>query len=205
MNANAKPLQAPLIKLALDLGPLFLFFAAFQFRGIYAATAVFMVAVAAALAIGYWREHKLSPMPLFTALLVMVFGGLTLYLKNDVFIKMKLTAYYAFCGTLLLGGLAFNRLFIKYVFSQAFELSEEGWRKLTWRWGLFALAIALLNELVWRNFTTSTWVYFKVWGTVPLTFLFALAQTPLVLRHDISAGNEPSGNARRRRGVTQGD
>lgn len=180
---------APLVRLALDLGPLILFFIAFHYLGIYGATAVFMAAVLAALALGYWQERKLSPMPLFSAILVVVFGTLTLYLHNDVFIKIKLTIFYAFVGVVLLGGLQFNHLFIKYVFAQAFELSETGWRKLTWRWGLFALTLALLNEIVWRNFTTTVWVDFKVWGIMPLIFLFALAQTPLVMKHEISAEN----------------
>ncbi len=190
-----KALRSPLVKLALDLGPLIVFFVTFRYLGIFGATAAFMVAVLAALALGYLRERKLSPMPLVTAVLVVVFGGLTLYLKNDTFIKMKPTVLYAFTGLLLLGGLAYNRLFIKYVFAQAFELSEEGWRKLTWRWGGFALALAVLNEIIWRTFATAIWVDFKVWGIMPLIFLFALAQTPLVLRHDISAAKEPEGNS----------
>jgi len=184
MNASAKAMQSPLIKLALDLGPLLVFFVAFRFLGIYGATAAFMAAILIALAVGYARERKLSPIPLFTAVLVVIFGGLTLYLKNDTFIKMKPTVLYAFFGALLIGGLAFNRLFIKYVFAQAFDLSEVGWRKLTWRWAFFALALALANEIIWRNFSTAIWVDFKVWGIMPLIFLFALAQTPLVLKHD---------------------
>ena len=186
MSSGGKPMQASLTKLALDLGPLIVFFVAFRFFGIYGATAAFMVAVLAALALGYMRDKKLAPMPLFTAVLVVVFGGLTLYLQNATFIKMKPTVLYAFVGLLLLGGLIFNRLFIKYVFAQAFDLNEEGWRKLTWRWAIFALALALLNEIVWRNFSTAIWVDFKVWVIMPLIFLFALAQTPLVLRHDNS-------------------
>lgn len=188
MSASVKPMQSPIVKLALDLGPLIVFFVGFRFLGIYGATAVFMAAVLVALALGYVRDRKLSPMPLFTAVLVVVFGGLTLYLKNDTFIKMKPTVLYAFIGMLLLGGLAFNRLFIKYVFAQAFDLSEQGWRKLTWRWALFALALAITNEIVWRTFSTTIWVDFKVWAIMPLIFLFALAQTPLVLRH----GNPPA-------------
>ena len=188
MSAGGKPMQSPLIKLALDLGPLIVFFATYFFLGIYAATAALMVAVVAALAIGYMRERKLLPMPLFTAVLVVVLGSLTLYLKNDTFIKMKPTILYAFIGMLLLGGLLFNRLFIKYVFAQAFDLNQEGWRKLTWRWGIFALALAVLNEIVWRNFSNGVWMIVHVWGIMGLIFLFALAQTPLVLRHD----NSPS-------------
>lgn len=170
-------------RLALDLGPLLIFFAAFKYLGIFGATAAFMVAVLAALAIGYALEKRLSPMPLFTAVLVVVFGGLTLYLQNDVFIKMKPTVLYGFFGLLLLAGLRFNRLFIKYVFAQAFELDETGWKKLTVRWGLFFVALAIINETVWRTTSTDTWVSFKVWGIIPLIFLFALAQTPLVIKH----------------------
>jgi intracellular septation protein len=181
---------SPLIKLALDLGPLIVFFVAFRFLGIYGATAAFMVAVLAALAFGYMRERKLSPMPLFTAVLVVVFGGLTLYLKNDTFIKMKPTVLYGCIGLLLLGGLIFNRLFIKYVFAQAFDLNEEGWRKLTWRWAIFALALAILNEVVWRDLSNAAWMVIHVWGFMALVFLFALAQTPLVLKHDSSSTKE---------------
>ena len=170
-------------KLSLDLGPLLIFFAAFKYLGIFMATAAFMVAVIVALGIGYAFEKKLSPMPIFTALLVVIFGGLTLYLQNDLFIKMKPSVLYAFFGALLLGGLRFNRLFIKYVFGQAFELDDAGWRKLTIRWGIFFLALAALNELVWRLTSTETWVAFKVWGIIPLLFVFALAQTPLVMKH----------------------
>jgi len=172
-----------LLKLALDLGPLLIFFAAFKYLGIFMATAAFMVAVIVALGIGYAFEKKLSPMPIFTAVLVVIFGGLTLYLQNDLFIKMKPSVLYAFFGALLLGGLRFNRLFIKYVFGQAFELDDAGWRKLTIRWGIFFLALAALNELVWRLTSTETWVAFKVWGIIPLLFVFALAQTPLVMKH----------------------
>jgi intracellular septation protein len=170
-------------RLALDLGPLLIFFGSFKLLGIFAATGCFMVAVLAALALDWMIDKKLSPMPLFTAILVVIFGGLTLYLKNDIFIKMKPTVLYAFFAAVLLGGLFFNRLFIKYVFAQAFELNDAGWRKLTVRWGLFFAVLAVLNEAVWRTTTTATWVSFKVWGILPLIFLFALAQTPLVLRH----------------------
>jgi intracellular septation protein len=174
-------------RLALDLGPLLIFFASFKAFGIFGATAAFMAAVLAALAIGYALERRLSPMPLFTALLVVIFGGLTLYLKNDIFIKMKPTVLYAFFGAVLLGGLATGRLFIKYVFAQAFELDEAGWKKLTLRWGIFFLALAALNEAVWRTTSTATWVSFKVWGIIPLIFLFALAQTRLVIKHQAAA------------------
>lgn len=178
------------LRLGLDLGPLIVFFGAFRFFGIFMATGCFMAAVLLALCIGYIRERRFSPMPLITAVLVLVFGALTLYLRNDIFIKMKPTVLYLLFSLLLAGGLACNRLLIRYVFSQAFELDDTGWRVLTWRWSAFFLALAVLNEVVWRNFATSVWVSFKVWAIIPLIFLFALAQTPLVFRHQIKAGDE---------------
>lgn len=178
---------SPLQRLGLDLGPLLLFFIAFQWGGIFAATAVFMVAVLAALGVGYALERRVSPMPLFTAVLVLIFGGLTLYLKNDTFIKLKPTVLYAGFGLTLLVGLFFKRVFVRYVFAAAFELSEEGWRKLTLRWGIFFLALAVLNEIVWRSLSTAAWVKFKVFAIIPLILLFALAQMPLVLRHEVKA------------------
>lgn len=181
----------PLQRLALDLGPLLIFFGTFQWAGIFAATATFMAAVLVTLVIGYSIERRISPMPVVTAVLVLIFGGLTLYLKNDTFIKMKPTVLYAFFGITLLGGLAFGRLFVKYVFAAAFELSEEGWRKLTWRWGCFFIALAVVNEIVWRSQPTAMWVKFKVFGIIPLIMLFALAQTPLVLRHENGRKPEP--------------
>ena len=123
-----------------------------------------MVAAVSSVAIGWHLEKKLSPIPLFTAVLVLIFGGLTLYLRNDVFIKMKPTVLYVIFGAMLLGGLRFNRLFIKYVFAEAFDLTDQGWRRLTWRWGIFFLILAVLNEAVWRSTSTATWVTFKVWG-----------------------------------------
>ena len=170
-------------KLLLDMGPLFLFFGAFQYAGIFVATGIFMIAVLTSLALGWHLEKKLSPMPLVTAILVVIFGGLTLYLHNDTFIKVKVTILYVIFGTTLLVGLRFNRLFIKYVFAEAFDLTDRGWRGLTWRWGIFFLILAALNEVVWRNTSTATWVSFKVWGIVGLIFLFALAQTPFLLKH----------------------
>lgn len=170
-------------RLLLDLGPLVAFFVAFQFFGVYVATASFMVLVLASLATGYVLDRRLSPIALFTAVVVLVFGGLTLYLKNDLFLKIKPTIIYATFCAVLLGGLAFNRLFIKYALSFEFEMPESAWRSLTWRWGLFFACLALLNEIVWRSFSFPQWVFFKVWITTPLVFLFAMAQAPLLMRH----------------------
>jgi len=181
----AKKQLNPILKLVLDIGPLILFFAANSKFGIFAATAGFMVAVLIALAVSYVLTRHIEVMPIVTAIIVLIFGGLTLYLKNEMFIKIKVTVLYGFFAAVLIGGLFFKRLFIKYVFAQAFELDESGWRQLTWRWGIFFLVLAVLNELVWRNASTDIWVDFKTFWIIPLIFLFALAQTPLVMKHHI--------------------
>ncbi|MBA2590494.1 MAG: septation protein A [Alphaproteobacteria bacterium] len=182
-------------RLALDLGPLLIFFAAFKWGGFFVATGAFMVAICVSLVLGYMIEKKISPMPLFTAVMVLIFGGLTLYLENKTFLKVKVTIIYSFFGVILLGGLLFNRLFIKYVFAQAFDLTESGWRQLTWRWGVFFFALAAVNEAVWRNTSDDVWVSFKVWGIIPLIFLFALAQTRLVIKHQAPDAADGEKNA----------
>jgi intracellular septation protein len=182
----------PLLKLALDLGPLLVFFAANAMFGIFPATAIFMVTMLVVITIGIAVERKVSPMPLVTGALVLVFGGLTLWLSNDIFIKIKPTILYVMFAGVLLGGLAFSRLFIKLMLGQTLRLSEEAWRTLTWRWALFFVALAVLNEIVWRNVSTNTWVAFKVWGVFPLTLIFAMAQTPFIARHQIGSDETPA-------------
>lgn len=181
----------PLLKLALDLGPLLIFFVANAVFGIFTATAVFMAAMLIVIAIGFAVERKISPMPLITASLVLVFGGLTLWLSNDIFIKIKPTILYLMFAAVLIGGLAFSRLFIKLVLGQTLHLSDPAWRTLTWRWSLFFIALAIANEIVWRHVSTNTWVAFKVWGVFPLTVIFAMAQTPFIARHQIEAEQTP--------------
>ena len=183
MTATTKPQLHPLIKLAFDLGPLALFFAANSRYGIFAATATFMVAVVAALAASYMLTRALPIMPVVTAIIVLVFGGLTLALHNDLFIKIKPTIIYVLFGAVLVGGLLFNKSLLGVVFDSLFHLTAQGWRKLTWRWAIFFFALAVLNEIVWRNTTTDTWVTFKVFGVVPLTFLFGALQYPLLKKY----------------------
>ncbi|MGH6742094.1 MAG: septation protein A [Bradyrhizobium sp.] len=173
----------PILKLALDIGPLVLFFAANARFGIFAATAAFMVAVLAALSVSYAMTRHIAIMPLVTAVIVLIFGTLTLVLHNDTFIKLKPTIIYVLFGGTLLGGLAFGKTFLGILFDSVFDLTEEGWRKLTWRWALFFFAMAILNEIVWRNFSTDVWVSFKLFGAVPLTFLFGAAQLPLLTKY----------------------
>ena len=185
MTPDAKPQLNPLLKLVLDLGPLALFFFANARFGIFAATATFMVAVLAALIVSYAITRHLPIMPVVTAFIVLVFGGLTLILHDATFIKVKPTIIYSLFGAVLLGGLLFNRPLLGVVFDSLFHLTDEGWRKLTWRWMIFFFALAVLNEIVWRNTSTDVWVEFKVFGVVPLTFVFAALQYPLTKKYAV--------------------
>jgi intracellular septation protein len=172
-------------RLLLDFGPLILFFAAFKLWGLIAATATVMAAAVSALGLGYWFDRKLHPIPLLTAVLVLLFGGLTLYLNDPVFIKMKPTFVYALLGVMLLGGLAFNQPLVKYILGIAVTLGEGAWRALSLRFALFFFAMAILNELIWRNFSNDIWVDYHVFGALALTFLFGLSQAPFLLKHQI--------------------
>ena len=175
----------PALKLVLDLGPLLLFFVANSRYGIFVATALFMAGIVSALGISYALTRHLPLMPLVTAVVVVVFGTLTLVLHDELFIKVKPTIIYVLFSGALLIGLAFGKSLLGVVFDSVFHLTEEGWRKLTLRWGLFFLALALLNEVVWRTQTTNVWVSFKVFGVVPLTFIFAALQYPLLHKYAV--------------------
>lgn len=201
------------LKLVLELGPLVTFFVLnsraeawgaghlslfanlpAESVSIMAATAGFMVATVAALAVSLFYYGRVPVMPLVSGVIVVVFGGLTLYLQNETFIKMKPTIVNVlFGGTLLLGLALFRKPLLARVFDGVFQIDDEGWRKLSLRWGLFFLVLAVLNEIVWRNFSTDTWVTFKVFGTMPLTILFTLSQLPLLQRHALSErADEPA-------------
>jgi intracellular septation protein len=199
-DTTVKPKINPVLKLVLELGPLVVFFFV-NARGaalierfgwqdmfpqpIFLATAVFMVVMLASIAASWVLTRHLAIMPLITGIVVLVMGGLTLWLQDDTFIKIKPTIVNVFFGGVLLIGLAFGRSLLAYVFDAAFALDEDGWRRLTLRWGVFFLVLAGLNEIVWRTQSTDVWVAFKVWGTMPLTMIFALAQLPLMQRHMI--------------------
>ena len=178
-----KPKLNPLLKLALDIGPLVLFFAANARFGIFVGTGAFMIAVVTALLVSYTMTRQWPIMPVVTAIVVVVFGGLTLALHDETFIKLKPTIIYVLFGTVLLGGLAFGKPLLGMVFDSVFNLTEEGWRKLTLRWALFFLALAIVNEAIWRTQSTDFWVNFKVFGVIPLTFIFAALQYPLMMKH----------------------
>jgi intracellular septation protein len=190
MESTSKPQLNPLLKLVFDLGPLALFFFANSRYGIFAATATFMVAVLVALAASYAMTRHLPIMPVVTAVIVVVFGGLTLILHDATFIKVKPTIIYALFGAVLLGGLFFNKPLLGVVFDSLFQLTQEGWRKLTWRWAIYFFVLAVLNEIVWRNFSTNVWVDFKVFGVTPLTFVFAALQTPLLKRYAVEPATD---------------
>jgi intracellular septation protein len=185
MTEPTKRQLNPILKLVFDLGPLALFFYANARYDIFVATGAFMVAVVAALAASYLLTRHLPIMPVVTAVIVVVFGGLTLVLHNDTFIKIKPTIIYVLFAGVLLGGLLFGKSFLGIVFDSLFHLTDEGWRKLTVRWSLFFLALAVLNEIVWRNTSTNVWVDFKVFGVAPLTFVYAALQYPLLRRYAV--------------------
>lgn len=178
-----KPKLNPMLKLGLDIGPLVLFFVVNSRFGIFAGTGVFMAAVVIALIVSYAMTKHLPIMPVVTAIVVVVFGGLTLVLHDDTFIKLKPTIIYALFGGVLFGGYLFDKPFLAIVFDSMFHITDEGWRKLTLRWATFFLVLAVLNEVVWRTQTTDFWVNFKLFGFVPLTFAFAALQYPLLMRY----------------------
>lgn len=174
----------PLVKLALELGPLVLFFFANAKAGIFTATALFMVAVVISLGLSRIILKEWPVMPLISAVVVLIFGGLTLYWENEIFIKLKPTIVNTLFGIALLIGLAFGKPLLSIVMGSVFRLTEEGWKKLTFRWALFFFVLAALNEIVWRTQTNDVWVNFKVFGIMPLTIVFALAQAPLISKYE---------------------
>ena len=180
---NWTELRPQITKIALELGPLLVFFFGNANYDIFTATAWFMGAMVVSLVLSWLLLKKVAIMPLVTGVVVLIFGTLTLVLKDDTFIKMKPTIVNTLFGVILLGGLAFGKPLLGYVFNAAFKLTDEGWRKLTLRWGLFFLVLAVLNEVIWRHFSTDFWVAFKVWGTMPITILFTLAQMPLIMKY----------------------
>lgn len=175
--------KQPLIKLALELGPLVVFFIANARAGIFAATAWFMGAMLLSLLLSWLIMKRIALMPLITGIVVLIFGGLTLWLQDDTFIKMKPTIVNVLFGGVLLGGLLFGQSLLKYVFGEVYALKPRGWYVLTLRWGLFFFVLAVLNELIWRNFSTDLWVMFKVWGIMPLTVVFSLSQLPVLSKY----------------------
>ena len=175
----------PLLKSAIDLGPLLLFFVAEQLADIFLATGVLMVAVAAAFAVSWKMTRKIPILPAVTLIFVFIFGGLTLILGDEEFIKIEVTLTNALCGLILLGGLVMGKSLLKIAFGEMTEIDDLGWRKLTFRMGVFLIGVAVANEVVRASVSTDLWVIFRVYGILVLTALFFIAQVPLIKRHMI--------------------
>jgi intracellular septation protein len=185
MSEDAKPERpkrhaaAPL----LELGPLVLFFIANSKWDIFVGTTVFVVSTAVVLPLYRWLEGRWPIMPIVGGFFVLVFGGLTIWLQDATFIKLKPTIVNCLFGVILGGGLLLGRPLLKPIFGAAFQLTGEGWRQLTLRWSLFFFFLAIVNEIAWRGFSTETWVASKLFVSFPLTMLFALLQIGLLRRH----------------------
>jgi intracellular septation protein len=178
-----EPPPPSLAKLAIELGPLLAFFLVNAKWGLMTATAVLMVTTVVSLVASRVVLGHVATMPIVTAVVVLVFGALTLWLDDKDFIKLKPTIVYGLMAAVLGGGLLFGRSLLSHVLGEALRLTDEGWRKLTLRWALFFLAMAVLNEVVWRTVSDDTWVAFKVFGFLPITMAFAIAQVGLMKRH----------------------
>ena len=172
-------------RLAIDLGPLVVFFAVNAWRDdIIEATIAFMIAITASLLVSWLRYRHISPLLWFSGFMVVVLGGITVWLHDETFIKIKPTIYYSFVAALLLFGMYSGRNLLKMVLGTAYPgLSDRGWQLLTRIWGLVLFVMALVNEAVWRTTSTDFWIGFKLWGALPATFLFALANVPMLMRH----------------------
>lgn len=189
---NARPEPHGGAKLLIDLGPLLVFFVV-NFMApvpavarIFVATGAFMVAMIAAMLFSALRYRTISPLLWFSGIMVVILGGLTIWLHNETFIKIKPTIYYAFVAALLVFGLATDRPLLQRVLGSTYPgLDRDGWTRLTRNWAIFFGFMALLNEAVWRNSSTSFWIGFKLWGAIPLTFLFAAANIPMLLKHGL--------------------
>ncbi len=170
-------------RLLLDLGPLAAFFVAYKAGGILVATVSIIIFTLFSLIVTYVKERRITPMPLISGVLITFLGGLTLYLNDETFVKIKPTMVNLVFASILLGGLARGKPMLKYLLDHAIQMDEDGWKKLSLRWGIFFIGLAVLNECIWRNFPTDFWVDFKVFGMFSLTMLFTLCQLPLMKRH----------------------
>ncbi|HEX9881868.1 MAG TPA: septation protein A [Hyphomicrobium sp.] len=189
-ETDTKPAEGPsvgaqMLKLLVEVGPLAVFFIVNARAGIFWGTGTFMVATIISLIASRALFGRIPVMPLVTGVCVMVFGGLTLWLHDDHFIKIKPTIVNGLFAGALFIGLLYGQPLLKIVFGEVFRLTEEGWRKLTLRWACFFVCLAILNEVVWRSFSTDAWVSFKVFGIMPLTMAFAVAQIGLLRQYEL--------------------
>ena len=182
-HVNNAPATNPILKLSLEIGPLVLFFLTNARAGLFWATGVFMVAIVLSLSITWMLERRLPMLPLVTGIFVLIFGGLTLILQDELFIKLKPTIVNTLFAIILLGGLLWGKSFLKSLMGTLFPMTNQGWRILTLRWAIFFVVLAILNEIVWRNTSTDDWVSFKVFGIMPLTILFSVLQLPAMNRY----------------------
>jgi intracellular septation protein len=195
MSFTSSPKMGQGTKLLIELGPLVAFFIANWKAGIFWGTGIFMAATAVALTASWVLTRKIAMVPLVSAVFVALFGALTLWLHSELFIKVKVTLINALFGAVLLGGVAMGRSYIKLIMGEAVKLTEEAWRMLSIRWGVFFFAMAALNEVIWRNFSTDAWVNFKVFGLLPLTLVFAVANAPYMTKHMIEDETLPEDKA----------
>ena len=188
MSETVKPKElSGWMRFLTDIGPLILFFIANAKFGVFTATAAFIVAILIAMVISLAMTGRVTALQLFSAVMVVVMGGLTLYFHNETFIKIKPTIYYSFIAMILGYGLYANKPILKSVLGGAYPgLDATGWSKLTRNWALFFVVLAVVNEAVWRNTTTEFWLGFKLWGATPATLLFALANVPMLMRHGLT-------------------
>jgi intracellular septation protein len=187
LDATAKPEPSPTLRLALDLGPVIVYFAAYALlKNVFAATGIFMGATGAAMLFSAIRFGRISPMQWFSSAMVLVLGGLTLWLHQDWFIKVKPTLYYLMVSGILWFGLWTGRPTLKLALGLAYPgLTERGWVLLSRNWAIFFIAMAIANEAVWRNFSTGAWLGYKLWGAIPATMIFAVANVPMLMRHGL--------------------
>ncbi len=172
-------------KLLIDIGPLAVFFIFYTRSGLQASILPFMVATVIAVLFSYILEKKIPIMPTVGAGIVLLFGGLTIYFDNDIFFKMKPTIINVLFAVILYGGILINKPLLKYLLGAALKLEDMGWKILTQRWIGFFIALAILNEIVWRTQSTDVWVNFKVFGILPITFIFTMTQFPLIKKYQI--------------------
>ncbi len=196
MQTEQREPQAPppdvahqLLKLALEIGPLLVLFMSNAWAGLQFATKAFMVASVISLVLSRWLLGKFAVMPLVATVPVLIFGGLTVWLEDDLFIKLKLTIVNLLFGGALIVGLFFGHSLLKHVFAESFQLTDEGWSILTRRWAYFFLIVAALNEIVWRNFSSDTWVAFKSFAVLPLSLVFAVSQVGLIRRYELPSSD----------------
>jgi intracellular septation protein len=183
-----------LLKMMIELAPLLVFFGVnYVSKDIILGTGVFMVATLAALVASRMLFGRIPVMPLVSGALVLVFGGLTIWSDNALFIKLKPTIVNLIFASILFGGLYFGKSLLRYVLGEVFKLTDEGWRILTMRWAIFFVVLAVVNEIVWRNFSESFWIGFKLMGVMPLTAVFGLSQMGLLKRYGLGENAATNG------------